>query len=116
MLISAPFAKGVSAENALVACTFDSDKSLLLVMRKLILFNRVNKNKLIVLFEPWLHRFRATIIIQRWIRGVLYRSKQMKLFYDGTLRMLPTISPGDRNVQNTMLSHLAMLTRAVIRI
>lgn len=94
-LVNAPFAKGVHAENALVICSFKDEKALITVLRKLILFNRVNKNKLIVLYEPWLIRYRATMIIQRWIRGYQFRNKQLKLFYDGTLRMLPGVSPGN---------------------
>jgi len=82
----------------------------------MISFNRINKNKLIVIYEPWVHRFWASVRIQRWIRGVLFRSKQIKLFAEGTLRLLPNVYSLKNSAKTTYYAHYALITRAIIKI
>ena len=81
-----------------------------------MMHNRHNKNTLYTFFEPWLVRYWARIKIQRWYRGVIFRHKQIKLFQEGTLKLLPGISPVSSTIKNTMYAHYALMSRAVMKI
>jgi len=68
--------RGVDSSNALVACSFENEQVVANVLRMIVMYNRQNPNKrLLVFYEPLLFKWKAAVRIQRWFRHALHRIK-----------------------------------------
>ena len=107
-------------ENTLVEVTFLNDFEVCQAIQSVASYNRRHRNLIEVFYEPFLVRFEATIILQRWFKGLLFRRHLKPLFRQKSHGrfVLANGSLVDRSItiENTLYSHFALIQRVVRRI
>lgn len=70
----------IDDETALVEVTFDSDFEISQSLKAMASYNRRNATVIEVFYEPFMRRFEAAFILQRWMKGVLFRRRTKPIF------------------------------------
>ena len=63
----------IDDETALIAVSFENDSKLSQVLRAIMKYNRYHDDIILVFYEPFLRRFKASEKIQRWAKGLFFR-------------------------------------------
>ena len=108
----------INVDNALVEVTFSGDIEISLVLRTIASFNRRREDVIQVFYEPFLRRFEATMILQRWFKGILFRRRTKPIFKErGKYFVLgPSMVGRLITLENTLYSHYVIIQRVARRI
>jgi hypothetical protein len=108
----------INADTALVEVTFSGDIEISLVLRTIASFNRRHDDVIQVFYEPFLRRFEATMILQRWFKGILFRQRTKPIFKERGKNFVlgPSIAGRLITLENTLYSHYVIIQRVARRI
>ena len=110
----------IADDTALVEVTFERDFEVAQVLRAMASYNRRNSKIIQVFYEPFLRKFEATMLLQRWIKGILFRKKQKPIFVERSDKslVLGHESLVDRPIlaENTHYAHYVLIERVARRI
>ena len=110
----------IDDETALIEVSFDNDFELAQVIRSISSYNRRNETIIQMFYEPFVRRLEATLRLQRWMKGIMFRRKTKPLFRErssgGFVMLLPLITGRQVTVSNTLYGHYVLVQRVVRRI
>ena len=65
----------INEDTALIEVTYEKDSAVMLVLQAMASYNRRHDEVIQVFYEPFLRKFEATLILQRWIKGIIFRKR-----------------------------------------
>ena len=82
-------------------------------MQAIATYNRRYSDVIQVFYGPYLKRFEAIMILQRWFKGILFRRRLKPLFIQNNNKFVLIRSLVNREVtfENTIYSHFVLIQR-----
>jgi len=103
----------INDDTALVEVTFENDFEVAQVLHAMASYNRRNRKVIQIFYMPFLRKFEATLILQRWFKGYLFRKRQKPIFielWDKTLVLGPeSIANRPILAENTHYAHYVLI-------
>ena len=110
----------INDDTALIEVTYEKDGDVMMVLRAMASYNRRHDEVIQIFYEPFLRKFEATLILQRWIKGILFRKRQKPIFRELPNKKLAlgpeTIADRLITAENTPYAHYVLLERVARRI
>ena len=101
----------INEDNALVEVAFSGDIEVSLVLRTIASYNRRHNNVIQIFYEPFLKKFEATMILQRWLKGILFRRRTKPIFEERGKRFVlgPSIVGRAITLETTIYQHYMII-------